>query len=170
MSISMRTGIIQPMVITGVEKLAVVIKNFAFILGSLSILGLDILIGVIYLGGLNPDGTVLYSAIFWMFCLGLSAVQLLFWDTFFRSGFDFRNWRSMALAIPAGLLIGIGALLAVGFATHMLYPGTPPMQIVPDKVEVMWYVLALGCVIFSVGSEPLMTMFFKRLTEEQKSA
>lgn len=166
MSINAGLGMIQPKVVQWVEKFTVIFKNGIFVAGALCILAIDVVTGPIFLGNFNTTHNVLFTAMFWMISMAITAVQMIFWDHALKVGFDRASWRSYAPAIAAGVLMIVDTLLDVGFVTQMLYPETEPAQLIPEKVELIWYMLVLAVGIISLACEPLLMWFFRKLKEE----
>jgi hypothetical protein len=166
MSLNMNFGVVQPGIIKWMEKSTLVIKNGMFVLGAFSILAIDVVTGPVFLGNFNTTHSVLYAVMFWLISLALTATQMIFWDHALKEGFNRYDWKSYAPAIAVGVLMLVDTLLDVGFVTQMLYPNTPASQLLPHKIELIWYMLVLCIGIISLACEPLLMWFFKKLRSE----
>lgn len=165
MAFDMKFGMVQPNVIKWMERSTLVVKNATFIMGAFSILAIDIITGPIFLGNFNTTGKTLYTTMFWLISLALTATQMIFWDHVIKEGFDGRNWRSYGPAVAVGLLMIVDTLLDVGFVTQMLYPSTPASNLLPKEITLIWYMLVISVGLISVACEPLLMWFFRKLKE-----
>ena len=99
--------------------------------------------------------------------MALTAVQMMRWDCALKHGIKRAEWRSYAPAIAAGVLMLVDTLFDVGFVTQMLFPDTPPRQILPDNIDIIWYGLVLVVGIVSLLCEPLLMWFFRKMGPEK---
>lgn len=162
MALNMNNGVLNRYVLSLSEKVAILIKNAVFIAGALAILAIDLITGPIYLGGFNTTNNTLMSVIFWCVSLSMTAIQMVYWDYTKKNG-GIRRSKAYLPLIGAMTLMAIDTMFDIGFVTQLLYEGTPPSQLVPNSIELVWYMIVIAVGLISLFCEPLLMWCFGRL-------